>query len=158
MKIVRRPLAKAVGTAAFVGAAMALSTGIANADTVNWDAVAQCESGGNWAADTGNGHYGGLQISQATWDANGGVGSPADASRQEQIRVANRILARQGAGRGLNARTVAAHRLPYGRHRCTKCWPRPLTSFQCSCRTGEYHRFLPLTTSKRAWISLCKDR
>jgi hypothetical protein len=98
MNIVRRPLSKAVGTAVFVAAAMALSTGTANADTINWDAVAQCESGGNWAADTGNGHYGGLQISQATWDANGGVGSPADASRDEQIRVANRILASQGSG------------------------------------------------------------
>ncbi|BCO35823.1 resuscitation-promoting factor [Mycobacterium heckeshornense] len=98
MNVVCTPLAKATGTAVFIAAAMALSTGVANADTVNWDAVAQCESGGNWAADTGNGHYGGLQISQATWDANGGVGSPADASRQEQIRVANRILASQGPG------------------------------------------------------------
>ncbi|WP_375488222.1 transglycosylase family protein [uncultured Mycobacterium sp.] len=94
----RRPLVKAAGTGILVAVAMALSTGVANADSVNWDAVAQCESGGNWAANTGNGHYGGLQISQATWNANGGIGSPADASRQDQIRVANRILATQGPG------------------------------------------------------------
>lgn len=39
----------------------------ASADAVDWNAIAQCESGGNWTADTGNGHYGGLQISQASW-------------------------------------------------------------------------------------------
>jgi resuscitation-promoting factor RpfC len=72
------------------------STGVAHADSVNWDAVAQCESGGDWSADTGNGHYGGLQFKQSTWDANGGVGSPARASREEQIAVANRVLATQG--------------------------------------------------------------
>jgi hypothetical protein len=98
MNHLRSPLVKAAGTGLLVGAAMALSTGLANAETMNWDAVAQCESGGNWAANTGNGHYGGLQISQATWNANGGIGSPADASRQDQIRVANRILATQGPG------------------------------------------------------------
>src|SRR5882757_10049904 len=42
----------------------------------NWDAMAQCESGGNWSANTGNGFYGGLQFTPATWAANGGVGSP----------------------------------------------------------------------------------
>jgi hypothetical protein len=72
------------------------STGIAYADSVNWDAVAQCESGGNWSADTGNGYYGGLQFKQSTWRENGGVGSPADASRDEQIAVAERVLATQG--------------------------------------------------------------
>jgi resuscitation-promoting factor RpfC len=64
---------------------------------MNWDAVAQCESGGNWAANTGNGHYGGLQFKPATWSSNGGVGSPVFASRQEQIRVAENVLASQGA-------------------------------------------------------------
>ena len=85
-------------TGLVVAASIALSTGVANADGLNWDAVAQCESGGNWSADTGNGHYGGLQISQATWNPNGGVGSPANATRQQQIAVANRILATQGPG------------------------------------------------------------
>src|SRR5579884_983037 len=71
-------------------------TGVADADGVDWDAVAECESGGDWHADTGNGKYGGLQFKQSTWDANGGVGSPADASREQQIAVAERVLATQG--------------------------------------------------------------
>jgi resuscitation-promoting factor RpfC len=74
----------------------ALSTGTAHADSMNWDAVAQCESGGNWAANTGNGHYGGLQFKPATWSSNGGFGSPVNASREEQIRVAENVLASQG--------------------------------------------------------------
>ena len=64
----------------------------------NWDAVAQCESGGNWSANTGNGYYGGLQFTPGTWAANGGVGSPAAASRDEQIRVARNVLRTQGLG------------------------------------------------------------
>lgn len=70
----------------------------AGADTVNWDAIADCESGGNWSIDTGNGHYGGLQFKSATWASHGGVGSPATASREEQIRVAENVLATQGIG------------------------------------------------------------
>ena len=62
----------------------------------NWDAMAQCESGGNWAANTGNGYYGGLQFTPATWAANGGVGSPDGASRDEQIRVARNVMQTQG--------------------------------------------------------------
>ncbi|MFV8164320.1 transglycosylase family protein [Mycobacterium sp. 134] len=64
----------------------------------NWDAMAQCESGGNWAADTGNGFYGGLQFTPATWASHGGSGSPAMASREEQIRVARNVLQTQGLG------------------------------------------------------------
>jgi resuscitation-promoting factor RpfC len=85
-------------TGAFATAALAMSAGTAYADSMNWDAVAQCESGGNWAANTGNGTYGGLQFKPATWAANGGVGSPATASRAEQIRVAENVLASQGPG------------------------------------------------------------
>jgi hypothetical protein len=73
------------------------TTGVAYADGMDWDAVAQCESGGNWRADTGNGFYGGLQFKQSTWDQNGGMGNPAFASRDQQIAVANRVLATQGA-------------------------------------------------------------
>lgn len=80
-------------------AAGALVPTAANAaDDATWDALAQCESGGNWAIDTGNGYYGGLQFSQSTWEANGGTGNPADASREEQIRVAENVLATQGWG------------------------------------------------------------
>jgi resuscitation-promoting factor RpfC len=75
---------------------MALSTGTAHADSVNWDAIAQCESGGNWSTNTGNGHYGGLQFKPATWASNGGVGNPATAPRAEQIRVAENVLRTQG--------------------------------------------------------------
>ncbi|HET6954784.1 MAG TPA: transglycosylase family protein, partial [Acidimicrobiales bacterium] len=63
-----------------------------------WDRLAQCESGGNWSINTGNGYYGGLQFSQSSWRAAGGSGSPASASREEQIRVAENLLARQGWG------------------------------------------------------------
>ncbi len=66
--------------------------------SVNWDAIAQCESGGNWAISTGNGFAGGLQFTSSTWHANGGSGSPAGASREEQIRVAENVLHSQGIG------------------------------------------------------------
>ncbi|MDT5010497.1 MAG: resuscitation-promoting factor RpfE [Mycobacterium sp.] len=85
----------AVG-AGLAAAPLALSTATAHADGVNWDAVAACESGGNWSTSTGNGYYGGLQFTMGTWRANGGSGSPAHASREEQIRVAEHVLATQG--------------------------------------------------------------
>ena len=66
--------------------------------SVNWDAIAQCESGGNWGISTGNGFAGGLQFTSSTWHANGGSGSPAGASREEQIRVAENVLHTQGIG------------------------------------------------------------
>ena len=98
----------------FAVAAMAISTalsaGTAHADTMNWDAVAQCESGGNWAANTGNGHFGGLQFKPATWTANGGVGSPAQASREEQIRVAENVLRHPGCQGLAEVRSPWRHR------------------------------------------------
>ncbi|GJF12015.1 hypothetical protein NGTWS0302_00820 [Mycolicibacterium cyprinidarum] len=104
MQSVRKFIAMAALTGAFVVALLAMtgisgmSSGTAHADTVNWDAIAQCESGGNWAINTGNGHFGGLQFKPATWTANGGVGNPAQAPREEQIRVAENVLATQGIG------------------------------------------------------------
>ncbi len=95
---VRNTITMAAITGALVGAPMMLATATAHADTVNWDAIAQCESGGNWATNTGNGAYGGLQFKPATWTANGGFGSPASASREEQIQVAENVLRRQGLG------------------------------------------------------------
>ena len=56
-----------------------------------WDRIAQCESGGNWAANTGNGYYGGLQFSLGTWQANGGTGLPSNASREQQIAIATKV-------------------------------------------------------------------
>lgn len=84
--------------AAAVAVSVAGLTGSAAADSGNWDAVAQCESGGNWAINTGNGYYGGLQFSLGTWQANGGSGNPADASREQQIAIAENVLASQGIG------------------------------------------------------------
>jgi resuscitation-promoting factor RpfC len=95
---IRRTITMAAFTGALVGAPVMLSTATAQADTVNWDAIAQCESGGNWASNTGNGHFGGLQFNQATWTSNGGIGSPAFASRDQQIRVAENVLRTQGLG------------------------------------------------------------
>jgi hypothetical protein len=66
--------------------------------SVNWDAIAACESGGNWGISTGNGFSGGLQFTASTWRANGGSGSAQNASREEQIRVAENILHSQGIG------------------------------------------------------------
>lgn len=77
---------------------VALLTAPAASASPNWDAIAQCESGGNWAINTGNGYYGGLQFTLGTWHANGGTGMPNQASRAEQIRVAENVLRTQGLG------------------------------------------------------------
>ena len=61
-----------------------------------WDRIAACESGGNWAANTGNGYYGGLQFSLGTWQAYGGSGRPDQNSREQQIAVAERVRAAEG--------------------------------------------------------------
>ncbi len=82
-------------------AALALAGPAAAAPDSTWDAVAQCESSGNWAINTGNGYYGGLQFSQSTWNAYGGqqYASRADqATREQQIAVAEKTLAGQGWG------------------------------------------------------------
>lgn len=93
-----RRFALLIAAAAAGGVLVSLgpSAAVANADGVDWDAVAACESGGDWRADTGNGFYGGLQFKPATWKEFGGKGSPAQASRAEQIAVANRLLAARG--------------------------------------------------------------
>jgi uncharacterized protein YabE (DUF348 family) len=75
--------------------------GINLANAAMWDRIAQCESGGNWHINTGNGYYGGLQFATSSWLANGGgdFASRADlASRAEQITVANRYYAKAGLG------------------------------------------------------------
>jgi resuscitation-promoting factor RpfB len=61
-----------------------------------WDSLAQCESGGNWAINTGNGYYGGLQFSLSTWRAYGGAGYPHQQSREYQIMIAERLRAATG--------------------------------------------------------------
>jgi hypothetical protein len=79
----------------------AVTSAPASAGGVNWSAIAACESGGNWSADTGNGYYGGLQFSQQTWQAYGGTSyapTASQASSSQQIAVAQRVLAGQGIG------------------------------------------------------------
>ncbi|MET1071576.1 MAG: transglycosylase family protein [Umezawaea sp.] len=94
-----RSIAKVAVAGIIVGAPLSMAAGTAQAQgDINWDAVAQCESGGNWGINTGNGYYGGLQFSPGTWAANGGSGSAAGASREEQIRVAENVLQSQGLG------------------------------------------------------------
>ena len=84
-----------------IGGAVAatMSMPAANAvDGATWDALAQCESGGNWSINTGNGFYGGLQFTQQSWNGVGMSGSPATASRAQQIEAGERLLAIQGWG------------------------------------------------------------
>ena len=65
-------------------------------DPATWDRLARCESGGPWHLDSGNGYYGGLQFSLASWQEVGGAGYPHEASRQEQIHRGRLLQARYG--------------------------------------------------------------
>ncbi|MBT2533052.1 transglycosylase family protein [Arthrobacter sp. ISL-48] len=97
---IRTAARRGVTLAAVSAAGLALSATAANAATTTstWDSLAQCESGGNWATNTGNGYTGGLQFSDSTWSAYGGTGSAANASRDQQIAVAEKVQASQGWG------------------------------------------------------------
>src|SRR6201991_1968820 len=117
----RKPTTSTVSVAklAFTGAVIggggiALAGNAAAAPDSEWDRVAACESGGNWGINTGNGYHGGLQFSRGTWAAHGGgefASSANQATRDQQIAVAERVLATQGrgawpvCGRGLSAAT-----------------------------------------------------
>src|SRR6202142_1152821 len=117
----RKPTTSTVSVAklAFTGAVIggggiALAGHAAAAPDTEWDRVAACESGGNWGINTGNGYHGGLQFSQGTWSAHGGgeyASSANQATREQQIAVAERVLATQGrgawpvCGHGLSAAT-----------------------------------------------------
>lgn len=104
----RRPskAARAIAVVGVTGAAAVaaplMAAGSASAATASeWDAVAQCESGGNWSINTGNGYYGGLQFSASTWAAYGGTqyAATADqATKAQQIEIAEKVLAGQGKG------------------------------------------------------------
>ena len=90
-KVLRqRVLDKPVAAIVTVGTREVATTNFAGGNTV-WDALAQCESGGNWAINTGNGYYGGLQFSLGTWQAYGGSGLPSNASRETQIAIATKV-------------------------------------------------------------------
>jgi hypothetical protein len=88
----------ALTAAALSATSIAVATPDAHASSVNWDAIAQCESSGDWDINTGNGFYGGLQFLPSTWSEHGGVGSPHRASREYQILIAERVLRTQGIG------------------------------------------------------------
>ncbi|MGH3825494.1 MAG: transglycosylase family protein [Pseudonocardiaceae bacterium] len=89
-------------TAAVAVMAPLVFVAAAHAGTVRkdpWDRLAQCESGGNWSANTGNGYYGGLQFSHGTWRSHGGgayAGTANQASRSQQIAIAEKVLRAQG--------------------------------------------------------------
>src|SRR5947209_17449356 len=101
-QLVARSTAGATALALPIVGISALATGTAEAATESqWDNVAQCESGGNWHINTGNGYYGGLQFAQGTWVSFGGqhYASRADlATKSAQIAVAEKVLAREGWG------------------------------------------------------------
>ncbi|MDT0397789.1 MULTISPECIES: transglycosylase family protein [Streptomyces] len=103
----RRPskATRAIAVAGVASAAVAaplMAAGNASAATAaEWDTVAQCESGGNWSINTGNGYYGGLQFSASTWAAYGGTqyaSTANQASKAQQIQIAEKVLAGQGKG------------------------------------------------------------
>jgi hypothetical protein len=89
-------IAAAVGSMTVLPAISGLTASAQAAPDGVWDEIAKCESGGKWNTNTGNGYSGGLQFLPSTWRAYGGKGNPANASRSEQIRVAENVLAGQG--------------------------------------------------------------
>lgn len=93
---------KMLSVAAIAGATIMIPSTMANAaSTTQWDRMAQCESGGNWSINTGNGFHGGLQFSPSTWAAYGGYkyASQANfATKSQQINIAEKVLASQGPG------------------------------------------------------------
>jgi hypothetical protein len=95
-----RTIGFAIAASATFATAVSLSPPAQAVATV-WDRVAACESGGNWAINTGNGYYGGLQFSASTWRSFGGTAYAASANRASkaaQITVARRVLVQQGPG------------------------------------------------------------
>jgi uncharacterized protein YabE (DUF348 family) len=84
---------------------VSVGTQTTSTDSV-WDRLAQCESGGNWSINTGNGYYGGLQFSLSTWQSVGGTGLPSDASREEQIKRGKILQERSGWSQWSCAATI----------------------------------------------------
>jgi resuscitation-promoting factor RpfB len=88
----KKPSSSSSSSSSSGGSAPSVASGSA------WDKLAQCESGGNWHINTGNGYYGGLQFSLSTWHAYGGSGLPSSHSREEQIAIAKKVQAAAGWG------------------------------------------------------------
>ena len=90
-----QPVAEVVAYGTKEPAPEPVTANYAGGSTV-WDQLAQCESGGNWAINTGNGYYGGLQFSLSTWRAYGGPGYPHQQSRETQIAIAEKLRSATG--------------------------------------------------------------
>ncbi|MFE7524560.1 transglycosylase family protein [Kitasatospora sp. NPDC057542] len=98
---VRMAVVAGAAVAALPVAGLVTATSASAATASAWDAVAQCESGGNWSISTGNGFHGGLQFTPSTWAAYGGTAYASQANkatRAQQIAVAEKVLASQGPG------------------------------------------------------------
>ncbi|MEI7029293.1 transglycosylase family protein, partial [Streptomyces pratensis] len=112
--------ALAAALAAGLAAPLLLAQPATAASVATWDKVAACESGGNWSINTGNGYYGGLQFSPSTWAGYGGHAYASNAhlaSKKQQILIAEKVLAGQGAGAWPHCGAVAGlagdHADPY---------------------------------------------
>ena len=88
-RVTREPVAEQVTVGTKAPPAVAVDGGV-------WDQLARCEAGGNWAINTGNGYYGGLQFNPGTWRAYGGQGMPHQNSREQQIAIAEKVRAASG--------------------------------------------------------------
>jgi resuscitation-promoting factor RpfA len=152
----RRP-SKATRITALVGLAGAAvatpligATSASAATTSQWDQVAQCESGGNWSINTGNGYYGGLQFTPGTWRANGGgqyAGQPNQASREQQIAVAERVLQSQGIGAWPVCGQRAGASTPRHSSGTTTTAPRSSTSSRSTNRSSTPAQPAPSTVT-----------
>jgi LysM repeat protein len=152
--------ASVAGTAALLGPASA-----AQASSVNWDAVAQCESGGNWSISTGNGFYGGLQFTRGTWKSYGGgkyASTANKASKSEQIRIAEKVLRGQGIGAWPVCGRKAGSSKHYNgtntsgskssksvAHKSTKVKSHKTTTHKVTKRTSTTHKSHPTATTHK---------
>lgn len=133
---VGRPAVVGAATAAMMAAAPVAA--FADSPSVDWDAVAECESSGDWSINTGNGYTGGLQFLGSTWDAYGGQEYAAEAylaTRTEQIAIAENILDGQGIGawpvcgpKGLGGTTAASAGAESDSEEVSTVTPTPTTS------------------------------
>jgi resuscitation-promoting factor RpfA len=97
LRVTGQALARTAVAGAVLGTPLVVAPAAHAADST-WDRLAHCESSGDWSINTGNGYSGGLQFSPRTWKAFGGIGLAHHASREQQIAVAERVLAKQGWG------------------------------------------------------------
>lgn len=170
----RRSIVRAVGS---VGVAAMLAAGLsvapASAAGSVWDKVAQCESGGNWSINTGNGYHGGLQFSRSTWKAYGGTAyaPTADkASRDQQIAIARKTLASQGPGAwpvcskraGLTRSNGGSSAAPAAAPAAASAKAKPASSSakpqsatpataQKKGKGGHWHRYYRTVNGKKVW-------